>query len=75
MNPQELTTFLMSKGFHPKNQSLISSSGETKYKLGKNSLQKFKKIESGWIKIWSVYYKDISKSITVPGKLHMEKCI
>jgi hypothetical protein len=73
MNPEELRTFFMSKGLHPKMSSFISSIGETKYKLGKNSLKKFKKGESGWIKIWSAYYKNIS--INKNGKLHIEKFI
>lgn len=60
MTPEELSTFFMKHGFHLKMKSWISSSGETKYKLAKNSLQKFvNRGEYGWMKVASWYYKDI----------------
>lgn len=72
MTPEELSIFFIKHGYHPKMKSFISSSGEIKYKLGKNSLQKFRRSSSGWSKVSSVYYKDVSLN---EDKLHIEKYI
>lgn len=75
MTPEELRTFFLSHGLRPKMSSFITSSGNIKYKLAKNSLQKYNKSDvCGWIKIWSAYYKDISINPET-GKLRFEKMI
>jgi hypothetical protein len=74
MKPEELREFFISKGLTPKMSSFISPSGNTKYKLGKNSLKRFIKGTDGWIKIRSMYYKDISINPET-GKLHITKFI
>lgn len=75
MTPEELSAFFMRHGFHPKMKSWISSDGKVKYKLGKNSLQKFiNGNEYGWMKVSSVYYKDITLN-TETDKLHYTKRI
>ena len=75
MTPEELSTFFMRHGFHPKMKSWISSDEKTKYKLGKNSLQKFVNGgEYGWSKVFSVYYKDIELNPET-NKLKFKKMI
>lgn len=74
MKPEELREFFNTKGFKPKLVSFITTVGDVKYKLGKNSLKKFRKYDSGWAKIWSAYYKDISINPET-GKLYIEKFI
>ena len=74
MTPEELSSFFIRHGYHQKMKSFISSSGEIKYKLGKNSLQKFRGTSGEWFKIWSAYYKDISINDS-EDKLHIEKKI
>lgn len=75
MTPEELSSFFIQRGYHPKMKSFISSSGETKYKLAKNSLQKFRKSDNfGWMKVMSAYYKDITIN-TENGLLHIAKRI
>jgi len=74
MTPEELGTFFMKHGYHLKGKSYISPSGEVKYKLAKNSLQKFRKgTYNPWVKLWTAYYKDIS--VNTEGKLHIAKVI
>lgn len=73
MTPEELTSFFFSKRWTQKQKSFISPSGNTKCKLGKNSLQKFKKSDSvGWVKVQSVYYKYITMNQET-GLLRIEK--
>jgi len=74
MTPEELKTFFMSHGLHPKMSSFITSKSDIKYKFGKNSLKKYARGTSEWIKIWSAYYKDISINPET-GKLHFVKFI
>ena len=74
MRPEELREFFIAKGLQPKLVSFITAVGDVKYKLGKNSLKKFKRYNGGWAKIWSAYYKDISINAET-GKLHIEKFI
>jgi len=74
MKPDELREFFIAKGWLPKMSSFISPNGEIKYKLGKNSLQRFVKLEYSWIKVRSMYYKNISINPET-GKLKIAKYI